>query len=123
MKHKEEPFGFQDEDDAVLDIDLVGSFYLEKTGDFPPARDAKLMLYEELAELEEALDLDDDPEHILKEMCDVYYTILGYSLGRSWDFHEAFMRVHASNMSKEPTASGKVRKGENYSAPDLSWCV
>lgn len=63
---------------------------------------------------------------VLKELMDMVYVLLGFCVTYGWDADEAFARVHESNMSKledgEPAKdeNGKVMKGPNYKAPDLS---
>jgi predicted HAD superfamily Cof-like phosphohydrolase len=78
---------------------------------------------EEYKELREAR----TKEEIMKESCDLVYVILGMFVEFGWDFHEAFSRVHASNMSKLDEEGnpilredGKVLKGPNYFTPDLT---
>lgn len=62
-----------------------------------------------------------DLPNIVKELADVYYTLLGTILehGLQEVFPNVFREVHASNMSKEPSF-GKAIKGPNYFKPDLS---
>jgi predicted HAD superfamily Cof-like phosphohydrolase len=65
-------------------------------------------------------------QETLKELMDLIYVIQGFCVTYGWDSDEAFARVHESNMSKlvdgEPLKdeNGKVQKGPNYKAPDLS---
>ena len=66
-------------------------------------------------------------EEVVKELCDVLYGAYGYAASFGWDLDAAFRRVHASNMSKlDDTGNpivrkdGKIMKGPNYEAPDLS---
>lgn len=65
--------------------------------------------------------------NLLKEMADVLYVTYGLAVGLGLDVDQAFHRVHISNMSKldndgKPIyrEDGKVLKGPNYKAPDLS---
>ncbi len=67
--------------------------------------------------------------NLLKEGADLLYVLLGtfVSLGLGDELIEAYRRVHISNMSKlgedgKPIYrdDGKVLKGPNYQAPDLS---
>lgn len=62
-------------------------------------------------------------------MCGVNDTLMNMKNRESYvqKFHEAFLRVHESNMSKLDTDGnpiyrddGKVIKGPHYTAPDLS---
>lgn len=88
---------------------------------------------------EECKELDDEiwnscmqqkiSPNLLKEGADTLYVLLGtfVSLGLGDQLIEAFKRVHESNMSKlgldgKPIyrEDGKVLKGPNYKAPDLS---
>ena len=65
-------------------------------------------------------------QETLKELMDIMYVVEGFCVTYGWDSTEAFKRVHESNMSKledgKPVMSpeGKVLKGKNYKAPDLS---
>ena len=66
-------------------------------------------------------------DNLLKELADLVYVTYGYDAAFGWDLDEAVRRVHASNMSKldengDPLYrnDGKVMKGPNYEAPDLS---
>ena len=66
-------------------------------------------------------------EHALKELADLVYVCYQYAENMSWFLDEALDRVHKSNMSKlgedgKPIyrEDGKVLKGPNYKAPDLS---
>lgn len=123
---------------SLTDAGKVMGFYTAKLGRAPTKEEALERLDEEIDELIDAIDFEElgccgdgdcpcknqnDAEHILKECVDVYYTILGYCLSRGWDFGSAFKAVHASNMTKQPTESGKVIKGPDYVEPDLSGCV
>ena len=62
-------------------------------------------------------------DHLLKEACDVIYTTMAPFVALGIDFDEAFNRVHASNMAKDPAlrdAMGKVLKPPGWKKPDLS---
>lgn len=68
-----------------------------------------------------------DRANLLKELADLDYVTAGAADVFGWDFNEAGQRVHRSNMSKlgddgKPVrrADGKVLKGPNYQAPDLT---
>ena len=81
------------------------------------------LVEEEFKEFVEA----EEPEEILKELCDILYVVYGYGATYGWDMDVAFRRVHQSNMSKlgddgKPIyrEDGKVTKGPNYKAPDLA---
>lgn len=121
------------------------------------------LVREEVAELLDASRIEDNEEHVLKELVDVMYVVVGASLVAPEDqrvipadewaditadveegektfnyitaafsfseevIEEAIRRVHASNMSKldddgKPILreDGKIMKGPNYRAPDLS---
>lgn len=64
--------------------------------------------------------------NLLKEMVDVLYIVYGTAATFGLPIDTAFNRVHASNMSKlvdgKPMkrADGKVLKGPNYAAPNLT---
>jgi NTP pyrophosphatase (non-canonical NTP hydrolase) len=104
---------------VVTDADMVAAFYYQKLRRLPTPHEAIMYLLEELSELAVALEDGALDSEILKELQDVKYTIAGYELARGWNGTEAFRRVHESNMTKEPTADGKVRKGAMYVAPNL----
>lgn len=88
----------------------------------------KTLIREECAELCEALDLRDE-ENVIKEAADLLYVTVGTLVGlRGYGaVEEAFKAVHRSNMSKlgpdgKPVyrEDGKITKGPNYKAPDMS---
>ena len=63
----------------------------------------------------------------LKELADLVYVCFQYAANMGWDLDEALDRVHESNMTKlgedgKPIRreDGKVLKGPNYKAPDLT---
>ena len=71
--------------------------------------------------------LKEKKQAFLKELCDLQYVLSGLAVTFKLPFDEAFSRVHQSNMSKlgddgKPIYrdDGKVLKGPNYRAPDLS---
>ena len=91
------------------------------------------LIREEYRELEEVMyeytDGGDtlDRENLLKELADLQYVVSGFAVRMGLNLEEAFQRVHRSNMSKlgedgKPIYNddGKVMKGPNYKAPDLS---
>lgn len=66
-------------------------------------------------------------QELLKELADCLYVVFGAAVALGLPIQEAFNRVHKSNMSKlgpdgKPLyrEDGKVLKGLNYKAPDLS---
>ncbi len=87
------------------------------------------LLQEELDELKEAL-ANDDPQETLDALIDLQYVLDGafLSFGMQAVKDLAFDEVHRSNMSKlgedgkpiRREGDGKVMKGPNYFAPDLS---
>lgn len=83
------------------------------------------LLREECEELCEAL-AGGDPLKIAREMADVVYLVFGTAVRSGIDLHKAYQLVHEANMSKlvdgKPVmrADGKVLKGPNYRAPDMS---
>ncbi len=87
------------------------------------------LLQEELNELKEAL-ANDDPVETLDALIDLQYVLDGafLSFGMQALKEIAFDEVHRSNMSKlgadgkpiRREGDGKVLKGPNYFAPDLS---
>ncbi len=87
------------------------------------------LLQEELDELKEALNAN-DPQETLDALIDLQYVLDGafLSFGMQAVKDLAFDEVHRSNMSKlgedgkpiRREGDGKVMKGPNYFAPDLS---
>ena len=103
---------------------MVAAFYAAKLGRLPKKGEAEDCLAEELGELLDVISYRRfAPAAAIKELADVLYTCYSYALARGWDLERAFQLVHESNMTKEPTTKGKVQKGENYVAPDLSECI
>lgn len=88
------------------------------------------LMKEELKEVEQAWNeevAEGYEEAVVKELVDLLYVTYGTLVFLGVDADEAFRRVHESNMSKvgddgRPVyrADGKVLKGPNYKAPDLS---
>jgi len=67
-------------------------------------------------------------EHLLKELCDVVYVLVGTAVQFNWDFDKAFTLVHANNMTKvkdglKKNKSGKVLKPKGYKPVDLGGCL
>lgn len=60
-------------------------------------------------------------ENLLKELADLLYVVAGTAENLHLDLDTAFMRVHASNMTKDfgTTDAGKILKGKKYVAPNL----
>lgn len=90
--------------------------------------DEQAALYAELIseELEELSDSSVNEEE-LDAICDTIWVLIGLALSRGYDIEGAFDEVYRSNMSKmgedgKPIyrEDGKVLKGENYTAPDLT---
>lgn len=90
------------------------------------------LILEEAKELSEAVEIAsydptvDNKAEVVKEACDVLYTVIGLMVSFDVDWEEAFERVHTSNMSKldddgNPVyrEDGKVIKGPNYKPCDL----
>ena len=123
MARREEPFGFEEEsfpdNFTVTDQGKVAIFYVDKLGRYPTQFEARSRLDEELMELEVALNGGTD-EAVIHEMVDVMYTLYGYAISRGWNLPEAFDRVHAANMTKDKTDSGKVKKGAGFIPADLT---
>lgn len=104
---------------TLTDQAKVRSFYMAKAGRTPSIAEARYMVEEEAVELLNAIANGDPDAHVLKEACDVYYTILGLAVASGWNFGGAFEAVHESNMTKDVTPVGKVRKGDSYVEPDM----
>jgi predicted HAD superfamily Cof-like phosphohydrolase len=86
----------------------------------------KTLIDEEWSEFHEAFHFESEEEQ-LKELGDLVYVCIQYSLSQGWDLNEAMDRIHKSNMSKlgpdgKPVKrfDGKLIKGPNYQPPDLS---
>lgn len=88
----------------------------------------KKLIQEELNEIFKAIE-DKDLVNLLKEYCDELYVVFGgiVNHGLSELVEKGFELVHLSNMSKlgedgKPIyrEDGKVLKGPNYKAPDLT---
>lgn len=81
------------------------------------------LVMEEVAEWLEALATGDEIK-ILDAMADLQYVLFGSAVSFDLPLGEAFVEVHASNMTKEkqpddPHAERLRSKGPNYRAPDL----
>jgi len=77
-------------------------------------------------------DPESDPKRVelVKELSDLVFVCYQFAAAFSIDLDEAMFRVFESNMSKLDNdgnpiyrEDGKVLKGPNYKAPDLSVCV
>lgn len=105
--------------------DRVRQFYEEKTGGLPEFGAAADFDWEESCEVEDAVsayELNDSPNligHIAKELADRMFTGYGLALSLGIDLDKAFEFVYESNMTKERTELGKVRKGAGYQEPDM----
>jgi predicted HAD superfamily Cof-like phosphohydrolase len=86
------------------------------------------LIREEAGELADAVEAN-DYLGMAKESADVLYVTYGTALTHGYDLDAAMEAVHESNMTKlvdgKPIMreDGKVLKGPNYRAPDLSHCV
>jgi NTP pyrophosphatase (non-canonical NTP hydrolase) len=93
-------------------------------GSFYPVAEEMEELFDELEKIDFLYNLggveisDRVKANILKEMCDVVFSIRGYCIEHGWDFDEAFRRVYNSNMTKDGTA-----KGPSYKEPCLTSLV
>lgn len=85
--------------------------------------------YTEVIEAYDAFKQADKSTHValLKELADLVFVCYQAAENMGWDLDEAMRRVFESNMSKlDDTGApirneaGKVLKGPNYKAPDLS---
>lgn len=86
--------------------------------------------YEELDEAADSLFLSDEigtRHELVKELADLVYVCFWLAARIGIDLNEAVRLVHASNMSKLgpdgkalKREDGKVLKGPNYHAPDLT---
>jgi NTP pyrophosphatase (non-canonical NTP hydrolase) len=78
-------------------------------------------------EFHEFMDSDTGSENELKELADLVYVCFQFAAAFGLDLDEALRRIHVSNMSKLTDEGfpliredGKILKGPNYKAPDLS---
>lgn len=72
------------------------------------------LIEEEAKELLEAIE-EDDPEHVLKELCDLIYVTVAICAVFGMDFQTAFSRVHMNNMAK--IENGTVREDGKLMKP------
>lgn len=105
--------------------DRVLAFYKEKRGSGPSFTEAVDYDHQESAEAEEAKEWAEykytskTRAHLAKELADRMFTGYGVAIAAGIDLDKAFDLVCASNMTKERTPEGKVRKGESYIEPDM----
>lgn len=105
--------------------DRVRAFYMEKRGSLPTFEAAADVDFEEATEVEDAVAafvLSEHPDlvgHLAKELADRMFTGYGLALSLGIDLDKAFDLVCQSNMTKEPTPEGKVKKGAGYVEPDM----
>jgi NTP pyrophosphatase (non-canonical NTP hydrolase) len=90
------------------------------------------LIIEEYTETIEAFDQFNQSDlpsraHLLKELADLVFVCYQAAENMGWDLDEAMQRIFDSNMSKlddnlKPIRgeNGKVLKGPNYKAPDLT---
>lgn len=92
------------------------------------------LLWEELDELNAELDhtymTGEIRPNLIKEMADLQYVLSGLAVALGIDLDAATRLVHQSNLTKlgedgKPIfrADGKVMKGPNYKAPDMTGLV
>lgn len=113
--------------------DAVRRFYFAKQGGLPSLRSAENYYHEEHVELQDAFTdywrAKNDVERgvyrlpLAKEIGDALFTLYGLALAAGIDGDVAFELVAASNMNKEPTAAGKIRKGADYQTPDMTKAI
>lgn len=84
----------------------------------PIARSRMDLLYEEVAELLDALQSGDLAE-IGGEACDVIYSVYAIAEANGLDLDPFWERIQEANMLKEPNANGKPTKGPGWEKPDL----
>ena len=77
------------------------------------------LLIEEATEYLEALSTD-DVVGIADALGDMLYVIYGTALTYGIDLDAVVDEIHRSNMSKETSATGKAKKGADYSPPNLN---
>lgn len=123
-----------------MTVDLIEKFH-EKFGhtvaNEPNITDQELnafrvmLLESEVNELIGALQ-EQDPAHVLQELCDIQYVLDGafLSLGMAKYRELAMHEVHRANMSKVDDDGnpmyrddGKVMKGPNYRKPDMQGVI
>ena len=85
--------------------------------------------YTEVIDAYDAFRQGDKSTHValLKELADLVFVCYQAAENMGWDLDEAMQRIFDSNMSKLDDAgapirneAGKIMKGPNYKAPDLS---
>ena len=99
-------------------VDDVRQFYMEKRGSLPDEDTSSDLVAEEYDEW--CWEDSDIPTADAKETIDLIYVLIGYGLACGYDMDEAWRRVHASNMTKQRTEDGKIQKGPDYVAPDMT---
>ncbi len=123
---------------SLTDAGRVQHFFTVMLGQAPTVEQAIERLEEEMDELADAIDFiglgccgdddcpcgDNDPkddEHLLKELCDVLFTLHGLALAKGYNLTEAFKRVCDSNLTKMPAVGSttKIAKGPGYVEPTL----
>ncbi|MFG2633733.1 MazG nucleotide pyrophosphohydrolase domain-containing protein [Streptomyces sp. NPDC048362] len=84
------------------------------------------LLAEEAAEVAEVA-VEGPLDRLAHELADVVYVAYGTALVHGVDLDEVIAEIHRANMSKtgpegqvDRRADGKVLKGDNYQAPDVS---
>lgn len=62
---------------------------------------------------------------LLKELCDLRYSVEGTAVAFGLPIEAAYLEVHRSNMTKQvfPAGSSKVAKGPNYVAADMGMFI
>lgn len=111
----------------------VRDFLTEKAGGAHTLTVARDILLEERREVDDALStvifmhrmgIGRDGQllrALAKELADEMYALYNEAESAGIDLDAAFAAVHESNMTKDPMpGQGKVQKGPNYVAPDLS---
>jgi predicted HAD superfamily Cof-like phosphohydrolase len=119
--------GMRDNENLKLRLKLLAEEFtetVEAAGDLFKANES-VQMYPEL--IRSTLQQRQAAEHLLKELIDLQYIVVGVFDSFGVDMDEAFRRVHASNMSKlgdddKPVYrdDGKVMKGPNYTPPTLT---
>lgn len=110
---------FYDRDQWRLCLDLIN----EELNELCDAVDYSLQNHESTGGLSHPL----GREEVLKELADLQYVVSHLAVRFGLPLETAFNRVHKSNLSKlgedgKPIyrEDGKVLKGPNYKAPDMS---
>lgn len=114
-----EAFEVDLEERGVISYDLIAEEFYEV--------EEELVHYDIEGNIHKALPSEVNKERLAKELSDLLYVVYGTAIAYGIDLDKSFELVHDSNMSKlgddgRPVRreDGKVLKGPNYKAPDMT---